>query len=186
MKKGLKKQLWSWKRSMPSSGSLHNQSPSTFVRNMFSEDPFLDWRPSVDLYGKLTASNKSFIHKDHPFTSNHTHTTHFSSSHSHLSHLIYIFKGTNKWRFRNMLVMPLTISRGWQKGLNDLWLAHFILEKERLEAVQHSAAQHKWLLLIHHRHQQDNNSWPAQTNKTHLWITIPDLPNSIPLVLHGI
>ena len=130
------------------------------LRNIFSDDPF-----SSLCLGRPTSNQSSLIHKYHHSTSNHRHTTDFSRSCSLLSCSIHIFKSTDKWSLCNMLVMPLTISRGRQKGLNDLRLAHFILEKERLEAVQHSAAQHKRLLLIHHRHQQDNNSWPAQKTK---------------------
>ena len=55
----------------------------------------------------------------------------------------------------------LTIDGGGQQGGHDLALALLVPVEEALETVEHGAAQHKRLPLVHHGHQQHHDGWPG-------------------------
>ena len=59
------------------------------------------------------------------------------------------------------LAEELTVDGGGQQGGHDLPLALLVPVEEALEAVEHGAAQHEGLALVHHGHQQHHDGWPG-------------------------
>ena len=69
------------------------------------------------------------------------------------------------WWLNERLAEGLTVNGGGQQGGHDLPLALLVPVEEALEAVEHGAAQHKRLPLVHHRHQQHHDGGPGGSRR---------------------
>lgn len=58
--------------------------------------------------------------------------------------------------------MSLTIDGGGKQRRDNLPLALLVFVEETLETVEDCTSKHKRLSLIHHGHEQNNDSWSAE------------------------
>lgn len=72
-----------------------------------------------------------------------------------------------------MSAAVLTVDGGGQQRGHDLRLALLVLVQETLEAVEHRAAEHERLPLVHHGHEQHHDGRSAGNTEQKLTARLP-------------